>query len=99
MKGWVYRYMMHNIPAGKLSLKSYFHLFRSAFLNWDGMRNGISYSYKQFVLLNKAIFETKLFFENIQPYGVNNNVHDIQFLPSNSKINLKKYPKSTLKTG
>lgn len=86
MKGWVYRYMMHNIPAGKLSRKSYFHLIKSAFLNWDGMRNGISYSYKQFALLNKAIFETKLFFDNIQPYGVNNNVHTIQFVPANSKL-------------
>jgi len=59
MKGWVYRYMMHNIPAGRLSRRSYYRLIRSAFLNRDGLLNGIEYCYKQFTLLDIAIFDKK----------------------------------------
>ncbi len=80
MKGWVYRYMMHNIPAGRLSWLAYIHLIRSAFFNRDGIRNGISYCYRQGTLLNKAISETKKFIERAHPYEFNQQVQSIQFI-------------------
>jgi glycosyltransferase involved in cell wall biosynthesis len=65
MKGWVYRYMMHNNTPGTLTFGGYFKMVRSAFLNKKGLANGFGYCKKQLILLHKALKETKLFIKNI----------------------------------
>jgi glycosyltransferase involved in cell wall biosynthesis len=77
MKGWVYRYIMHNNPPGKLTLKSYYKLYRSACINRDAFKNGMQYSLKQYTLLRKAIKETK---KNINIQAKYHNAKEVSFL-------------------
>ncbi len=77
MKGWVYRYMMHNNPPGKLTVVSYYKLYRSAFINAQGLKNGIQYCLKQHRLLRNAINETK---KIIKKNIANKDVKEISFL-------------------
>jgi glycosyltransferase involved in cell wall biosynthesis len=61
MKGWAYRYAMHNKEVGKIGTLNFIQMVRSAFFNRGGLKEGFSYCKKQYKLLRSAIKETKLF--------------------------------------
>jgi glycosyltransferase involved in cell wall biosynthesis len=77
MKGWVYRYAMHNDKVGTINAADYFKMLRSAFLNKEGLKQGFQFCRRQFKLLRKAMLETKAFLKRT---SANESVLRVDFL-------------------
>lgn len=61
IRSWVYRYRIHHVPPGKLSISAYFKLCRSIFLNRKVLFSGLKIIMKQVQLFVAAIGETRNF--------------------------------------
>jgi GT2 family glycosyltransferase len=66
MRAWVYRYKIHRGGDLKLSVIDLFKLFRSAFLNRQGLTSGFSFVWRQINLLRKSITETNQFLRKLK---------------------------------
>ncbi len=70
MKGWVYRYAMHNNNVGNISAIGYFKMIRSAFLNSGAIKQGFKHCIQQFKTLTIAIKETLQNLKNVSQISV-----------------------------
>lgn len=73
IRAWAYRYRIHNIPLGKLTLKDIILLSRHTFLNSAIFHRSFKNTIKQISTLTTAVRESKIFIQPLLSQNLLNN--------------------------
>jgi GT2 family glycosyltransferase len=65
IKAWVYRFIIHNKNPGKLSIRNFFALCRSVFLNKEGLTTNLPFIGKQIKLMFRIIRQTRKYLNGL----------------------------------